>query len=137
MTELVWSPQSIDDLQTIRAYIAVDSPLYADLTVRRIVAAVERLKTFPESGRIVPERNAPDIREVIVGRYRVIYRRKVGAIEIATVFRGSRESSRCERVGAAPLLTGAAPAEAPPRDDDDDGSDSRPIFGPGGTMGGM
>jgi len=32
--------------------------------VRRIVAAVERLHAFPESGRVVPERNVPEIREV-------------------------------------------------------------------------
>jgi toxin ParE1/3/4 len=63
------------------------------LTVRRIVAAVERLKPFPESGRVVPERRSPDIREVIVGRYRVVYRRKSNAVEISTVFRGSRQSA--------------------------------------------
>ena len=91
MTELIWSPQSLRDLEAIRAYIAVDSQLYAELTVRRVVAAVERLKAFPESGRIVPERNSPDIREIIVGRYRVVYRHKVAAVEIATVFRGSRQ----------------------------------------------
>ena len=93
MTELIWSPQALRDLEGIRAYIALDSPLYANLTVRRVVAALERLKAFPESGRIVPERNAPDIREVIVGRYRVVYRRKAAAVEIATVFLGSRQFS--------------------------------------------
>lgn len=91
MTELIWSPQALRDLEGVRSYIALDSPRYADLTVRRVVAAVERLKTFPESGRIVPERNAPDIREVIVGRYRVVYRLKAGGVEIATVFRGSMQ----------------------------------------------
>jgi addiction module RelE/StbE family toxin len=91
VTELIWSPQALRDLEGIRAYIALDSPRYADLTVRRVLAAVERLRAFPESGRVVPERAAPDIREVIVGRYRVVYRRKSGAVEIATVFRGSRQ----------------------------------------------
>ena len=91
MTELIWSPQALRDLEAVRAYIALDSTLYADLTVRLVVAAVERLKAFPEPGRIVPERNSHDIREVIVGRYRVVYRRQAGAVEIATVFRGSRQ----------------------------------------------
>jgi toxin ParE1/3/4 len=91
VTELIWSPQSLRDLESIRGYIAVDSQQYADLMVRRIVAAVERLKAFPESGRIVPERNAPDVRELVVGRYRVVYRRKTHVVEIATVFRGSRD----------------------------------------------
>lgn len=65
--------------------------MYAELVVRRIIAAVERLGTFPESGRIVPERNAPEIREVIINPYRVVYRLGREAVEIATVFRGSRE----------------------------------------------
>lgn len=90
MTDLIWSPESLRDLESIRTYIAEDSPLYADLVVRRIVAAVERLRTFPESGRIVPERDARDIREVIVAPYRVVYRLRIGVVEIATVFRASR-----------------------------------------------
>ena len=93
MTELIWSPQAVRDLEGIREFIALDSSQYADLTVRRVVAAVERLKQFPESVRIVPERKSPDIREVIVGAYRVVYRHKSGLVEIATVFRGSRQLS--------------------------------------------
>ena len=40
---------------------------------------------------MVPERNSPDIREVIASPYRVVYRLGQGVVEIATVFRGSRE----------------------------------------------
>lgn len=90
MTVLIWSPQAARDLEGIRAYIAVDSARYADLTVARIVAGVERLRAFPESGRIVPERNNPAVREVVVGRYRVVYRRRPDSVEIATVCRGSK-----------------------------------------------
>ncbi len=39
---------------------------------------------------MVPERDAPDIREVIVGPYRIVYRLRRGVVEIATVFRASR-----------------------------------------------
>ena len=91
MTSVIWSPQSLHDVESIRAYIAEDSAAYAELVVRRIVAAVEHLHTFPESGRMVPERNAPDIREVIASPYRVVYRLGQDVVEIATVFRGSRE----------------------------------------------
>ena len=90
MTEVTWSPESLRDLESIRDYIARDSRTYADLVVRRIVAAVERLGMFPESGRIVPELNLPSIREVIVRPYRVVYRLREGAAEVVTVFRGSR-----------------------------------------------
>jgi addiction module RelE/StbE family toxin len=78
------------DLESIRDYIARDSPRYADLVVRRLVAAVERLEAFPQSGRIVPERNTEDIREIIVKPYRLVYRLRPEFVEIVTVFRASR-----------------------------------------------
>jgi toxin ParE1/3/4 len=89
---IVWSPQSILDLRAIRDYIAKDSEQYADLTIARIFFAVERLLRFPQSGRIVPERDDPEIREIIVGRFRVVYRFRGAAIEVATVFRSSKTS---------------------------------------------
>ena len=90
MIALFWSPQSLDDLEGIRAYIAQDSPVYADLVVRRLVAAVERLRVFPESGRIVPERNDPGIREILERPYRIVYRVLPGQAEIVMVFHASR-----------------------------------------------
>jgi plasmid stabilization system protein ParE len=44
-----------------------------------------------ESGRVVPERSDPQIREVIVRPYRVVYRYHLGEVEVATVFRASRQ----------------------------------------------
>jgi plasmid stabilization system protein ParE len=89
--ELIWSPRAVADLEEIRAYISVDSPAYAELTIRRLLATVERLLAFPDLGRVVPERHAPDIRELISGRFRIVYRRRTGVVEIVTVFRGSRQ----------------------------------------------
>ena len=74
MTQIIWSPRSLRDVESIRDYITRDSPRIADLVVTRIIKAVERLQTFPESGRKVPERNDPEIREVIAAPYRVVYR---------------------------------------------------------------
>ncbi len=88
---IVWSPQSLRDLGAIRDYIAKDSAHYAELTVARIFAAVERLLQFPQLGRTVPERNEPEIREIIVGRFRVVYRVRDAVIEVATVFRAARD----------------------------------------------
>ena len=90
MTTLIWSPQSLRDLESICEYIARESPATADLVLRKIVSAVQRLVPFPKSGRIVPERNDSDIREVIVPPYRVVYRLRGDVVEIATIFRGSR-----------------------------------------------
>ena len=85
-----WSPRSISDLEAIAAYISRDSPAYADIVVQRIVASVVRLASFPQSGRIVPEFGRPDLREVIVRPYRVVYRVRQAAVEIATVVHAAR-----------------------------------------------
>jgi toxin ParE1/3/4 len=88
---ILWSPQSLRDLDAIHEYIAKDSEHYAALTVARIFSAVERLIQFPHSGRMVPERGEPEIREIIVGRFRVVYRVRDQMLEVATVFRAARE----------------------------------------------
>lgn len=91
MIELIWSPRAIADLEEIRAYIAADAPAWADLTVRRLVASVDRLREYLDSGRMVPERQSPELREVLSGKFRIVYRRKPDVVEIATVFRGSKD----------------------------------------------
>jgi toxin ParE1/3/4 len=91
VTPIIWSPQAADDIVGIQTYISADSVHFAELVVRRIVARVEQLSSFPESGRMVPERQDPAVREVIVKPYRIVYRYRGAVVEIVTVFRGTRE----------------------------------------------
>ncbi len=90
MAEILWSPQAIADVEAIRDFISRDSPAYGALVAARIVAAVERLSLFPESGRIVPEFRDPALREVLWRNYRIVYRCRPDLVEIATVFHGAR-----------------------------------------------
>jgi toxin ParE1/3/4 len=90
VTAVIWSPRAVADLESIHAYIARDSPSHADIVVRRIFAAVDRLASFPKSGRVVPELRRPALREVIVRPYRVVYRLRRGKVEIATVVHAAR-----------------------------------------------
>ncbi|MCK5147296.1 type II toxin-antitoxin system RelE/ParE family toxin [bacterium] len=46
---------------------------------------VERLIEYPESGRIVPEINKLNIRELVHGNYRVIYKIGLDEVHILTV----------------------------------------------------
>lgn len=71
-------------------YVARDSVRYAALLVERIVASVERLETFPLSGRVVPEFDDDSLREVVHGSYRIVYRLRAEIIEILTVFHAAR-----------------------------------------------
>jgi addiction module RelE/StbE family toxin len=87
---LRWAEQAVQDLDGIRRYIERDAPHYARLTVERIVHGVARLEAFPESGRVVPELARTDVREVIIGEYRIVYQLESDAVTILTVFRSSR-----------------------------------------------
>ena len=90
MTQLIWTRQAIEDVQSIKQFIAQDSPHYADLVTQRLIASVERLPALPQSGRIVPEINDPTIREVIQGSYRIVYRLIREEIHILTVHHAAR-----------------------------------------------
>lgn len=65
-----WSAAAVQDLQEIHDYIARNSPRYAAVVAARLVAAVDDVRDFPESGRVVPELGDPAVREVIHGAYR-------------------------------------------------------------------
>jgi len=84
-------PQSVKDLDAIYSYIKSSSPAQADLVRNRIVAAVQRIQQFPQSGRIVPEAADLELREIIVRPHRIVYRLRAGTAEIVTIFRGTRE----------------------------------------------
>jgi len=85
-----WTTLAVEDLEAIANFIATDSAHYASLFVIDILAAVERLESFPLSGRIVPEINDPAIREILLGSYRIVYRVKEDLVEILTVYHGAR-----------------------------------------------
>jgi len=89
---LRWSKEAIGNLDSIVVHIRRDAPERASTFRRRVARIVERLRAFPESGRLVPElsEQVPPPREVLVGDYRVIYRRIPGMVEIVTVVHGRR-----------------------------------------------
>lgn len=49
------------------------------------------LEDHPEAGRIVPEFGQRDLRELIRGSYRIVYRLQGHDAQILTVFRASRQ----------------------------------------------
>jgi addiction module RelE/StbE family toxin len=89
MTRLRWTKPAQTDLREIRAYIARDSRKNADRFIARIKTTVSRLRRFPASGAMVAEFETPELREVFVGDYRVIYRILPGVVEVLTVLHGA------------------------------------------------
>ena len=66
MAKVIWSPKALEDIDLIAEYIARDSARGATLFVQRAIKAVERLETFPKSGRVVPEIGDDIRREIIL-----------------------------------------------------------------------
>jgi plasmid stabilization system protein ParE len=91
-----WAGPARRDLQSIRDYVARDSAYYADRLVERIVGAVDNLSVFPELGRIVPEVARPDIRELLCGNYRVMYRLQTDRVLIVAVVHAARDWTQHE-----------------------------------------
>jgi len=82
---LIWSPDALQSIDKIAEYIAIDSVFYAKVFVRKIFSFGEQIALFPKSGRIVPEYEKENLREIIYGNYRIVYRIDSEAINILTV----------------------------------------------------
>ena len=90
MVKIRWTSQALSDIDSIAEYISKDSHYYAQMFVVKIFESVESIQTFPGAGRIVPEINNPDIREIVLGNYRIIYRHSSKLVEILTVYHSAR-----------------------------------------------
>ena len=90
MAKVIWTFQALDDFDAVCIFIARDAPRYAELFAERVFQAADRVGEFPNSGRVAPEIDRTDIREVIVQSYRLIYRIGADGFEILTVHHGAR-----------------------------------------------
>jgi len=91
MAQVRWSLTAGNDLQDIENFIARDSVLHAITFVDRMVESTETLLTNSHIGRVVPEFNRDDLREVLFRQYRVIYLLQDETIFILRVVHGSRD----------------------------------------------
>ena len=87
---LVWSEAAVEDIESIATYIEKDSPIYAKAVVSKFFEKADALKEFARMGRIVPELNDPDIREIFVYSYRLIYQIEDDTIVFVAVVHGKR-----------------------------------------------
>jgi plasmid stabilization system protein ParE len=90
--KLIWSPAARDDLHDIVVFIARDNPNRAMSFGYELISDTNRLQEFPELGRIVPEYQNDNLREILFRPYRIVYRvdndRKL--CEIARVWHSAR-----------------------------------------------
>ncbi|WP_034260467.1 type II toxin-antitoxin system RelE/ParE family toxin [Altibacter lentus] len=95
MVRINWTLQATTDLKNIAEYISKDSKKYARFQVIRIKSRTKVLKSRSYAGKIVPEIEKQNIRELIEGNYRIIY--KVvdnDRIDILTIHHSARDLLR-------------------------------------------
>ena len=84
---------AVEDLENIAEYIAKDSEYYAADFVERIITQVEKLESFANIGRKVPEQNDDNVREIIYHNYRLVYKIESDKIYISIIVHGSYDLS--------------------------------------------
>ena len=90
MAQVKWTPQALDDPEAVCLFIARDSPQMASIFAERAFRTMDRVENYPRLGRVVPELGIEDIREIILGSYRLIYRIRQDEIQVVTVHHGAR-----------------------------------------------
>lgn len=86
-----WTAAARLQLRDIHSFIGRSSPQYATKMVDRLTRRSQQIARFPRSGRIVPEANDVNIREVLEGPYRIIYHLLEDEIDIIAVVHGARQ----------------------------------------------
>ncbi|MBN2410148.1 type II toxin-antitoxin system RelE/ParE family toxin [candidate division KSB1 bacterium] len=85
-----WTREALRQLTAIEKFIAGNNPARAETFVNNLVEHGELIAQNPWIGRIVPELANPDIREIIVKKYRLVYKIEKEKIVILTVFEGHK-----------------------------------------------
>lgn len=85
--KVLWTESALAQLQAVHDYLAQTSPEYALRIIDRLTKRSIQIARFPFSGRMVPEYELNEVREVIEGPYRIIYligpeQQKVGVLAV-------------------------------------------------------
>ncbi|WP_318556368.1 type II toxin-antitoxin system RelE/ParE family toxin [Geobacter anodireducens] len=87
-SSIEFAESAVADLEDVIAWYADQQvPEVGRRLVGEVVAQVERLADFPESGRIVPEFELANLREIIHPPFRIVYRVDAARIRIVRVWR--------------------------------------------------
>lgn len=87
---IIWTVLAYKDLQNIVEYISQDSMYYAMAFYDDVMDTAQTLNEFPQRGRVVPEMDDPEMREIFIHRYRLIYQIQKDRIIIQTIIHGAR-----------------------------------------------
>ena len=86
-----WTGSATNDLEEVAEFIARDSRFYATTVVKEARKAARSLRVSAERGRVVPESNSSNIRELFLWKYRLIYKVTSHHVYILAFIHGARD----------------------------------------------
>ncbi len=85
-----WTPAAAADLQHINDYLKDNHPQYRELTVRKIYAAIQSLKEWPNRGRAGREQGTRELAFPPLP-YIAVYRVTEQSVEVLRIWHGAQE----------------------------------------------
>jgi toxin ParE1/3/4 len=73
MVEVIWTQNATEEIINIAEYLEQYSEYYAKMMITKLYEKVGVLRQFPKIGRVIPEIQQEQYRELIEGNYRVMY----------------------------------------------------------------
>lgn len=92
--QVILSQKAVRDLEAIVRYIALNNPEAAKKLGQRLLEKTKELSQFPLKGQKVAEFDDPNIRQLILRPYRIVYRVEENKkqVSIARFWHSSQES---------------------------------------------
>src|SRR5699024_6818918 len=89
--EVIFTDRFLDRVEEFSDYIALDNIPKAVAWAEGVFATCQPLQTNPHMGRMVPEFQRPEIREIIHGNYRLIHEVKTSQVDMLTIWHTSQQ----------------------------------------------
>ncbi len=94
---VVWALGAQEALTEALEFIGENSPDGARRVLHAAMDSAASLETFSKRGRTVPECDDPNIREIFVYSYRLMYRVQADSVTIIAFLHGARDFERWTR----------------------------------------
>ena len=89
-----WTAGASRELHAVINFVADESPEAAIRLLDDILGSADSLRSMPDRGRIVPERDDPTVRELLVEPYRLLYNITESAVVILGLLHQRRDFDR-------------------------------------------
>jgi plasmid stabilization system protein ParE len=88
---VIWTERAVASVDDAVAFVGADSPTAAERLLIRILDSAESLSELTERGRIVPEIDDPQVRELIIPPYRLVYQYDESQVQLLALLHSAQE----------------------------------------------